>query len=279
MTARKRTQKQSAQLFDDGAEPSAAVSAGDVFVNEPADVEATLGALGQLGVEASVVMLDPWYNKGVGGVRPDYDQFILRLLALSGRIAEHVFLWGFPEIVARFVPAIPEPLAMTAWLTWYYKNNPSVIRGWRSAQMTCLHLSRPGARMYPEHFLNEAQQKLMREGKLRYMPGPTSVIEASLLVGFVGRAEQTGHPSQKPVAAIEPLLKMTTRPGDLVVDPMCGSGTTGVVAQALGASALLSDISEEYVQVVERRLGVPRRPNALDVVAARWRTPALSNAA
>jgi len=31
------------------------------------------------------------------------------------------------------------------------------------------------------------------------MPGPTSVIESSLLVGFVGRNEQTGHKSQKPV--------------------------------------------------------------------------------
>jgi hypothetical protein len=55
---------------------------------------------------------------------------------------------------------VSEGVALVAWLTWYYKNCPSVIRGWRSAQLTCLHLSKLGAPLYPEHFLNEAQEKL-----------------------------------------------------------------------------------------------------------------------
>ena len=105
-------------------------------------------------------MLDPWYNKGVGGVRGDYKEYIIRLLNVAGSISEHVFLWGFPEIVAYFVDNLPSPLTLVAWLTWYYKNNPSVIRGWRSSQNACLHLSKPGAKLYPEHFLNEAQKNL-----------------------------------------------------------------------------------------------------------------------
>lgn len=220
----------------------------------PMDVEQSLELVE--GLDPDVIMLDPWYNKGVGGEREDYDEFVLRLLERSGRRARHVFLWGFPEIVARFVTCLPEPLELTAWLTWYYKNNPSVIRGWRSAQMACLHLSRPGAPMYPEHFLNEAQLAKQREGKLRYMPGPTSVIEAALLVGFVGRKEQTGHPSQKPEPVFAQLLKMTTLPGDLVVDPMCGSGTTGAVARQLGLRAVLADGNPEYLEMVEKRLGI-----------------------
>src|SRR5215216_5663774 len=81
----------------------------------PADVESTLGLLVDHRVQATVVMLDPWYNKGVGGVRDDYDSYISRLLELSARIGEHVFLWGFPEIVARFVTKLPAPLVLTAW--------------------------------------------------------------------------------------------------------------------------------------------------------------------
>ena len=222
------------------------------------DVEDCLGAAAEAGASFDVVMLDPWYNKGVGGERDDYDEYILRLLRLAAQCGEHVFLWGFPEIVARFVTQIPPPLTLTAWLTWYYKNNPSVIRGWRSSQMACLHLGRPGARLYPEHFLNEAQLAKQREGKLRYIPGPTSVIEAGLLVGFVRRKEQTGHPSQKPEAVYEPLLKMTTEAGGRVLDPMCGSGTTGAVARTLGLHAVLSDGEEDYVRMVEERLGVER---------------------
>ncbi len=211
-------------------------------------------------------MLDPWYNKGFGGVRPDYIEFIVRLLKESSEISDHMYLWGFPEIVARFVERIPEPLKLVAWLTWYYKNNPSVIRGWRSSQNACLHLSHPGARLYPEHFLNEAQQGLLDEGKLRYMPGPTSVIEAALLVGLVGRKEQTGHPSQKPDSVFERLIQMATDEGGLVFDPMCGSGTTGEVCVATKRRAIISDHSEEYVRICEQRLGLSRIEVAAELV-------------
>ena len=119
-------------------------------------------------------------------------------------------------LVGTFVGRVPGPLALEAWLTWYYKNNPSVIRGWRSAQMTCLHLRREDGVMHPEAFLNEAQLAKKAAGKLRYLPGPPSVIESALLVGFIGRREQTGHPSQKPEAVYDPLVRMATLEGDLL---------------------------------------------------------------
>ncbi|HEH8789695.1 TPA: site-specific DNA-methyltransferase, partial [Salmonella enterica] len=162
--------------------------------------------------------------------------------------------WGFPEIVANFIGLIPSTHNYNAWLTWYYKNNPSVIRGWRSAQMTCLHISTPDAKMYPEHFLNEAQLAKKSEGKLRYMPGPPSVIEAPLNIGFIRKNEQTGHPAQKPIAVYTPLIEMVTKPGDIVFDPMCGSGTTGAVCMTLGRKAVLSDINPEYISMTKERL-------------------------
>jgi hypothetical protein len=181
-------------------------------------------------------MLDPWYNKGFGGMQEDYLAFFLDVIRHSGELSSHVYFWGFPEIVAPFVERIPTPLTLTCWLTWYYKNNPSVIRCWRSSQNACLHLSRTDGVLHPERFLNDKQLALQAQGKLRYMPGPTSVldgnfdapadvIEQALLVGFVGRKEQTGHPSQKPFKVYDQLLKMTMSHGGLLLDPMCGSGT------------------------------------------------------
>ena len=82
----------------------------------------------------------------------------------------------------------------------------------------------------------------------------TSVIEASLLVGFMGKDEQTGHPSQKPLKVYEPLFFMITEEEDLIYDPMCGSGTTGAFALQHNRTAILSDISEEYISIVESRL-------------------------
>lgn len=234
----------------------AALERDNIALLPPSDVEDVLRFFAENDFDITVTMLDPWYNKGVGGVRNDYVEYITRLLALSAKVSPHVFLWGFPEIVARFVERIPKPLSLNTWLTWYYKNNPSVIRGWRSAQMACLHLTRPDAVLYPEHFLNEKQLIKQAEGKLRYMPGPPSVIEHPLLIGFVGKDEQTGHPAQKPEAVYATIYKMVTKPGDIVLDPMCGSGTTGAVGLKLGFKSILSDISEEYIKIAERRLNV-----------------------
>jgi hypothetical protein len=230
----------------------------DVAILSPVDVLQSIRLIRMLNLRPTTIMLDPWYNKGVGGVRDDYREYIIEILREARDIADHIYLWGFPEIVATFVERLPDPLYLVAWLTWYYKNNPSVIRGWRSSQMACLHICRPGAKLYPQHFLNGAQKEKQTQGKLRYMPGPTSVIEAPLNIGFVGKKEQTGHPAQKPLAVIKPLLEMATEEGDLVFDPMSGSGTTAEAAKLVGRRAIISDHSEEYTCIAEKRLNVRR---------------------
>ncbi|MBI4741349.1 MAG: site-specific DNA-methyltransferase [Betaproteobacteria bacterium] len=250
---------------------SEALDRDGVVVLPPQDVKRTLTLVRLLGYHFDTAMLDPWYNKGFGGVQDDYRPFFLDVIRQSGDLAEHVYFWGFPEIVAPFVERIQKPLELVSWLTWYYKNNPSVLRGWRSSQNACLHMSHKGAVLHPERFLNEKQLALKAKGKLRYMPGPTSVldgdfdsptdvIEQALLVGFVGRKEQTGHPSQKPFKVYDQLMQMSMSNGGLILDPMCGSGTVGAVAKERGFRAILCDGSDDYTKLVENRLGVKRLP-------------------
>ena len=239
--------------------PSMAILEKDgILVLPPADVIDTLRRIRQ---PVTTTVLDPWYNKGTGGTRNDYIEWLASVLAATAEISDHIFLWGFPEIVYKILDYLPEGFELIAWLTWYYKNCPSVIRGWRSSQLACLHIAKPSAKLYPEHFLNEVQLEKQGQGKLRFMPGPPSVIEAPLLVGFVGKAEQTGHPAQKPIKVFEPLILMTTKEGDIVLDPMCGSGTTGVVCRALKRRAILCDSSEEYIHITEKRLRLQSQPS------------------
>jgi len=233
----------------------------------PCDAEKTLTFLLALGIHARVTILDPWYNKGVGGVRSDYIPYIVGILEKTKDVSDHLFLWGFPEILAPFIERIPKPLELICWLTWYFKNNPSVIRGWRSAQMTCLHLANPKAPLNVQNFLNEAQLKMFKEGKLRYIPGPPSVLEESLLIGFIGRNEQTGHPAQKPLRVIEKLLLMGSKEGELIIDPMSGSGTTADAARRLGRFSIICDHSEEFTCLAEKRLGVSRLDISPDVMS------------
>ncbi len=212
----------------------------DTLANAPDDVTTTI--------------LDPWYNKGVGGYREDYNDWLGDIVAAAARISQHVFVWGFPEIVAHQVTRIPAGFKLSAWLTWYYKNCPSVIRGWRSAQNACLHLSADGAKIYPEHFLNPSQLERWESGKMRFVPGPPTVLEVPLNVGFVGKDEQTGHPAQKPLSVIKPLILMTTKENDLVMDPMCGSGTTGAACLQLNRRAMLCDSAEQWIDVTQQRI-------------------------
>lgn len=241
------------------------MSSNNIVVYPPLDVLDSIERFRQEYGRCTCAMFDPWYNKGTGGVREDYVDYITDILERLAGIADHIYFWGFPEIVAQFITRIPSTHELTAWLTWFYKNNPSVIKGWRSSQQACLHLSRPDGKLYPEHFLNQAQLAKQAEGKLRYMPGPFSVIEASLLVGFIGKKEKTGHPAQKPMNVYDPLIRMVTKPDDLVFDPMCGSGTTGAVCQALGRRAVLSDHNPKYVVMARERLGLDESMAALEV--------------
>ncbi len=62
------------------------------------------------------------------------------------------------------------------------------------------------------------------------------------------------HPTQKPVALFEYLIKTYTNEGDLVLDNVAGSGTTGVACQNLNRKYILIEKEEEYINVIKDRL-------------------------
>lgn len=78
------------------------------------------------------------------------------------------------------------------------------------------------------------------------------VWEIGLVPGV--SCERTGYPTQKPEALLERLIQACTLPGDLVVDPYLGSGTTVAVAVRLGRSAIGIDRNPEAVAVSAKRL-------------------------
>ena len=67
-------------------------------------------------------------------------------------------------------------------------------------------------------------------------------------------AEKTGYPTQKPLKILERIARVHSDPGDLVVDPFAGSGTTGEAAARLGREYLLIDTNPEAVRVMADRL-------------------------
>jgi site-specific DNA-methyltransferase (adenine-specific) len=68
------------------------------------------------------------------------------------------------------------------------------------------------------------------------------------------RREATGYPTQKPERLLERIIRASSRPGDVVADLMCGSGTTLTVAARLGRRFIGADASPVAVQITAQRL-------------------------
>ena len=64
---------------------------------------------------------------------------------------------------------------------------------------------------------------------------------------------QGKHPTQKPLALLSRIILASTKPGDWIMDPFSGSGTTGIAASLLGRNYLGIEREQEFVDMAKRR--------------------------
>ena len=67
-------------------------------------------------------------------------------------------------------------------------------------------------------------------------------------------SEKRVYPTQKPEKLITRIIEMSTDVGDYVLDPTCGSGTTGICCTKLKRHAIMFDINEQAIQITKERL-------------------------
>lgn len=105
-----------------------------------------------------------------------------------------------------------------------------------------IHTSRNG-KEYTKYYLDEAQSTVGSVWTDMY--------------GFVIRTsdkERVGYPTQKPINLLERIILASSRRGDVVLDPFCGSGTTCVAAEMLGREWRGIDQNKQAVQIAEKRI-------------------------
>lgn len=108
-------------------------------------------------------------------------------------------------------------------------------------------------RSRPKHYENG--HKLSRESHklervIEFENYPTSILKYN----NSDNRERGLHPTQKPVALFEYLIKTYTNEGDTVLDNVAGSGTTGVACQNLNRDFILIEKEPEYVEIIKQRL-------------------------
>lgn len=84
------------------------------------------------------------------------------------------------------------------------------------------------------------------------LKNPSDVWKISLVSG--NSIERTEHPAQYPEELIERIIKVGTNPGDIVLDPFMGSGTTAVVAKKLNRNFIGYDTNRDYIKIAKERI-------------------------
>ncbi len=196
---------------------------------------------------------------------------VRRVLAPRGS----AYVCGFSEILAEVKVRSAPRFAECRWLIWAYRNKANLGKDWGRSHESILHLrATRGAGLvdvdavrvpynahttrYPERVQAVSSQYGGATGRRdRWQPNPLGakprdVFDIPVLCN--GMAEKTAHTTQKPEALIERLILASSRPGDLVVDPFVGSGTTAVVAARLGRRFLCGDADGRFVGLARDRL-------------------------
>jgi len=145
----------------------------------------------------------------------------------------------------NFVMANKQPMRCTEQIMIFYKNqcvyNPIKWKGLKNHKQGSSK----------ENF-TETRGNIKRvNDDLSGMKFPKNIIEIEK------HSSQCGlHPTQKPVALFEYLIKTYTNKNDLVLDNCAGSGTTGIACQNLNRNCILMEKEETYCKVIKERLNL-----------------------
>ena len=70
------------------------------------------------------------------------------------------------------------------------------------------------------------------------------------------KRDRDEHPCQLPIKLLERMILMSSNPGDLILDPFMGTGTTAIMAKKLDRHFVGIEIDEKYFKAAEKRLNV-----------------------
>ncbi|MYD35740.1 MAG: site-specific DNA-methyltransferase [Dehalococcoidia bacterium] len=103
------------------------------------------------------------------------------------------------------------------------------------------------------YMFNKPQTPAKSQKLKGQMKGATDVWDIPSLNNMA--KERTGFPTQKPLALYERIIEASSNPGDLVLDPFCGSGTTLVAAERLNRHWIGIDTNPTAIETARERLG------------------------
>jgi site-specific DNA-methyltransferase (adenine-specific) len=177
-----------------------------------------------------------------------------------------LYVCGFSEILADLRLPASRFFKGCRWLVWHYKNKANLGDDWGRSHESILHFRKSheftfnvdDVRIpYGEHTLKypahpQAETSQYGKGANKdhvWHPHPRGAKPKDVLeipTTCNGMHEKTPHPTQKPEELLRKFVLASSKPGNVVVDPFLGSGTTVVVAEQLKRRWKACDMNAEY---------------------------------
>lgn len=230
-----------------------------------------------------MVFADPPYSIGKAewdcfASHEEYLHWCEKWIAEVSRVLKEngtCYICGFSEILADVKYRAQHLFKGCRWIVWHYKNKANLGNDWGRSHESILHFRKSKtARInvddiripYSAHTLKypahpQAETSAYGRGNAgsgtQWMPNergakPKDVFDIPTTCNGMG--EKTPHPTQKPEELVRKLVLASSKPGEVVLDPFSGSGTTAVVAQQLHRKWLACDMNAQYNEWAIARL-------------------------
>lgn len=169
----------------------------------------------------------------------DFDNLIRQLISEAYRVLKPgagFYVFTARETNARFIEmAVQRGFTYRNVIAMTKSPGPSYYKNcWRSGFDLCMVLSKGRGKHRTFNFLEQS--------------------EMSNVYHYSPRLKVSKHPTEKPIELIERIIRVSSNPGDLVVDPFLGSGTTAVAAKKLGRRYLGFELHAPYLKIIRQRL-------------------------
>lgn len=139
----------------------------------------------------------------------------------------------------------------TPSLIYEYKGYAPPAKGWAFSLETMKKWDADGKLYFPP----DKTQRIRRKTFLNDYEGqPIQNLWSDIYVINSQAHESVSYPTQKPEALLERIIGTSSKPGDLVADFFCGSGTTAAVAEKMGRKWIVSDLGKFAVHTTRKRM-------------------------
>ncbi|MEK7774599.1 MAG: site-specific DNA-methyltransferase [Candidatus Zixiibacteriota bacterium] len=191
-------------------------------------------------------------DKVIDGVRHRYVWDTIERLSLQGWRCVEDYIWLKPNAMpgywrTRFRDEWEYCFHLTKGKS-FYMNQKAVrkpIGDWAEKRLANLN-GKSNGRHNSENESGFGRDLRNWKNKEYVLPG--NVISVPLV------GKNLGHPAVFPLGLPEFFIKLFSKPGDWVLDPFAGSGSTGIAAELLNRNCVLIDNKAEYIDVIEKRL-------------------------